>query len=60
MNIKVLIKSFVNINYIKKYKLLMILLIKSCKLRLIDDKLISNIIYIIQFQFILRDHIKEL
>ena len=36
------------------------LLIKLYKLRLIDDKLISNIIYIIRLQFTLKDHIKKL
>ena len=35
-------------------------LIKSYKLKLIDDKLISNIIYITRFQFTLKDHIKKL
>ena len=43
INIKVLIKSFVNINYVKKHKLLTISLIKLYRLRLVDDKLILNI-----------------
>ena len=60
INIEASIKTFVDMNYVKKYKLSTISLIKLCKLRLIDDKLKSNVIYIIRLQFTLKDHIEKL
>ena len=57
---KTLTKNFVNTNYIKKYKLLITSLIKSCILNLIDNKLILNITYIKRFQLTLSDFIDKL
>ena len=36
-------------NYVKKHKLLIILLTKLYELKLTDNKLISNVIYITRF-----------
>ena len=57
---KTSVKSFVNINYIKKHKLLTISLIKLYKFKFIDDKLISNFIYLTRFQFTFKNYIEKL
>ena len=48
IDIEISIESFVDINYIKKYRLLILLLTKLYRLRLIDNKLVSDIIYMAQ------------
>ena len=40
-------QSFVNTNFVKQHKLLTIKLKKSIKLRLVDDKLVLNVIHMI-------------
>ena len=57
---KALIKSFMNIKFVKKYKLHIISLIKSCKLKLISDKLIFNITHIARFILTFKKHVKKL
>ena len=54
---KVSRRSFVNRKYFKFYKFSIARLQKSIKLELTDDKLISNIIHMIQIIFNLNDHI---
>ena len=46
IDIEVSNKAFVNKKFIKLHKLSIILLQNSIKLRLINDKFVSNIIYI--------------
>ena len=46
-NTKTLTKNFININFAKYYKLLLITLTKSFKLRLTNKILKENIIYVI-------------
>ena len=57
---RVLTLSFVNVNFVKLHKILTITLAKPIKLRLVDDNLISNIIYITQINFLLKNHKKKL
>ena len=52
--------AFVDLAFIIKYKLLKIALSKLYRLRLTNDKLISNIIYIILVKIIIEDYIKDL
>ena len=54
---KVLKQTFINRRYVKFHKFLIARLQKSIKLRLTNDKLILNIIHIIQLTFSLNDHI---
>ena len=54
------ISNFVNRKTIKKFKLSIIILIKSIKLRLTNDKLTSNIIYMIQMKFNLKHHVTKI
>ena len=54
---KVSRRAFVNRKYVKFYKFSIARLQKSIKLELTDDKLISNIIHMIQIIFNLNDHI---
>jgi len=46
INIEAFNKIFINKKFVKLYKLSTILLQNSIKLRLVDDKFVSNIIYI--------------
>ena len=48
---------FVNRKYVKFYKFFIVRLQKFIKLKLTDDKLVLNIIYMIQITFNLNDHI---
>ena len=50
-------RIFVNRKYVKFYKFFIVRLQKSIKLKLTDNKFISNIIYMIQITFNLNDHI---
>ena len=50
-------RTFVNRKYVKFYKFFIVRLQKSIKLKLTDDKFISNIIHITQIIFSLNDHI---
>ena len=52
--------EFVNTNFVKYHKLLKVVLIKSIKLRLIDNKIVFSIIHITLMKFQLNDHISEL
>ena len=54
---KVSKQTFVNRRYVKLHKFLIARLQKSIKLWLTNDKLILNIIYMIQLTFSLNDHI---
>ena len=53
-------QSFVNINFVKQHKLFTIKLRRSIKLRLVDDKLIFNVIHMIQVKFRLNIHVNEI
>ena len=57
IDMKVSKRTFINRRYVKFYKFFIVRLQKSIKLRLTDDKLILNIIYMIQLTFSLNDHI---
>ena len=59
INIKVLAKSFMNINFAKYYKIFLILLMKVYKLRLANNIIRGNIIYIIRIIYALNDYIEE-
>ena len=50
-------RAFVNRKYVKFYKFFIVRLQKFIKLKLTDDKLILNIIYMIQITFSLNDYI---
>ena len=50
-------RVFVNRKYVKFHKFFIVQLQKSIKLKLTNDKLISNIIHMIQIIFNLNDHI---
>ena len=50
-------RIFINRKYIKFYKFFIVRLQKSIKLKLTDDKLVLNIIYMIQITFNLNDYI---
>ena len=52
--------GFIDVNFVKQHKLFTIALIKSIKLRLVDDKLASNITRMTQVKVQLSDHIIEL
>ena len=54
---KVSKRAFVNRKYVKFYKFFIVRLQKFIKLKLTDDKFISNIIHMIQIMFSLNDHI---
>ena len=60
INIKIFVLNFINIFFIIKNKLFKILFIKLYKLRLINDKLTFNIIYIILIKLIIENYIKNL
>ena len=59
INTKVFAYTFVNLMFIIKHKLFKIILFKPCKLRLIDDKLAFDIIYMTLIKMIIEDHIKD-
>ena len=50
---------FVNINFVKLHKILIVTLTKLVKLRLVDDKLVSNIIHMTQINLFLNEHKKN-
>ena len=51
--------DFVNVNFVKRYKLNIVVFIKSIKLRLVDDKLVFNIIRMARVKFQLKKHVNE-
>jgi len=57
---RVLDKVFVNKKFIKFYKLFTILLRKSIRLRLVDNKLTLNINYVAQITIDLNKYVKIL
>ena len=57
INTKVSKQAFINRRYIKLYKFFIVRLQKSIKLRLTNNILILNIIYMIQLTFSLNNHI---
>ena len=59
-DIEVLVKSFINANFAKYYKISFILLMKVYKLRLANNIIKENIIYIIKIIYALNDYIEEL
>ena len=60
INIEIFILNFVNIAFVIKNKLLKIFLSKLCKLRLVDNKFASNVIYITLIKLIIENYIKNL
>ena len=52
--------NFVNINFVKLHKISIVTLMKLVKLRLANNKLVSNITHITQINFFLSDHKKKL
>jgi len=58
INIEIFNKVFINKKFIKFYKLSIILLQNSIKLRLINNKFASNIIYIAQIIINLSEYIR--
>ena len=59
INIKILTKNFININFAKYYKLLLITLTKSFKLRLTNKILTENIIYIVRTILVFEKYQKK-
>ena len=57
INTKISERTFINRKYVKFHKFFIARLQKLIKLRLTNDKLISNIIHMIQLMFNLNDHI---
>ena len=57
INTKALKQVFVNRKYVKFHKFFIARLQKFIKFKLTDDKLVSNIIHMIQIIFSLNDHI---
>ena len=60
IDIETSILEFVNVNFVKQHKLNIMILIKFIKLRLANDKLISNIIRMTQIKFQLNEHVNEI
>ena len=60
INIKTFILNFINIFLIIKNKLFKMPFIKLYQLRLVNNKLTFNIIYIILIKLIIKNHIKNL
>ena len=60
MNTKTSAKSFINTKFTKYYKLSLITLTKSFKLRLINEIMKKNIIYMIRIILIFEKHFEEL
>ena len=60
MNIKILIKNFINTKFAKYYKLLFIILTKPLKLRLINKIIKRNIIHITRIILAFENHFKKL
>ena len=59
-NIKASTKNFINTKFAKYYKLLFITLTKFFKLRLINEIMKENIIYVTQIIFVFENHFKKL
>ena len=59
-NTKIFASNFVNVNFVKRHKLNIIVFIKSIRLRLIDDKFVFNIIRMIRIKFQLKKHVNEI
>ena len=53
-------KSFINTKFIKRYKLLLLKLIKFIKLRLINKELVEVISYATRIILFFEDYLKEL
>ena len=51
--------NFVNINFVRLHKILIVVLTKFVKLRLVDDKLVSNITHMTQINLFLSEHKKK-
>ena len=51
--------EFVNVNFVKYYKLFKVVFVKFIKLRLINNKIAFNIIYMSLIKFQFNDHISE-
>jgi len=60
IDIKVFDRVFINKKFVKLYKLSIMLLQNSIKLRLTNDKFVSNIIYVAQVIINLSEHINIL
>ena len=60
IDIKAFVLNFINFIIIIKNKLFKIPFIKLYKLRLANNKLTFNIIYIISIKLIIKDYIKDL
>ena len=60
INIKIFALSFINTFFIIKNELSRIFFIKLYKLRLANNKLMFNIIYINLIKLIIKDYIKDL
>ena len=60
IDIEASIFEFVNVNFVKQHKFNIMTLIKFIKFRLTNDKLVSNIIRMIQIKFQLSEHVNEI
>ena len=60
INIRILIKFFININFTKFYKFSLIFFIKLYKLRLINNIMKKLIIYIAKTIIFIKNYIKKL
>ena len=59
-NTEIFASNFVNVNFVKRYKLNIMIFIKSIKLRLIDNKFVFNIIRMIRIKFQLKKHVNKI
>ena len=59
-NIETFTKIFININFAKSYKLFLIILTKFFKLRLINETMNKNIIYVTRIILIFKKYFEEL
>ena len=57
---RALAKSFTNTKFVKRYKLLLLELIKSIKLRLINKELVEVISYVARIILFFENYIKKL
>ena len=53
-------KSFINNKFIKRYKLLLLELIKSIKLRLVNNKIVRTISYIARIILLFKNYLEKL
>ena len=60
IDIKVFVIKFINFNFVKYYKLLMIILLKSMKLRFANNETIHQIIQMTQVKIQLKNHLEKL